>query len=380
MSDSQAEMGVAKPKGMGRIERDHRVAMEKWLGAERVYTGGKSGAKMNNLRWCMGGGAKGPGTGMKEAKDVKSSGAFLALARHINSKFNLKDDKKWTGNMAKSRFDNMMKTFRKVLKEIQFPREETFGTDKNAYAGAVQKCGEQRAKKCASYGTLWPLLRDHPKFCPKNKRESFAPTDDDFESDTSHSKSESEGSVKYEFDDGDDGKDEGNEAKALSDSEEDNDEENADASSETSADGAARTAYARASPRGSPVTPRPAMKQARSSTSPKAGKTRAGKRGVKRKKFTLKKPHDTMSHADITRSYLHTRDMQTSAFFAISLLRERRATFFGCLSQGITDAAEIEKVFTTIGLGKVPDFFHEYMIDVGQNGEAAEAAEDEQHQ
>ncbi len=38
MSDSQAEMGVAKPKGMGRIERDHRVAMEKWLGAERVYT------------------------------------------------------------------------------------------------------------------------------------------------------------------------------------------------------------------------------------------------------------------------------------------------------------------------------------------------------
>jgi hypothetical protein len=186
MGDSQPEMGAAKPKGMGRIERDHRVAMEKWLGTQRTYTGGKTGAKMLNLRWMMGGGAKGLGTGMRDSKEVKSTGAQLALAKHINSKFNLKDAKKWTGNMAKSRYDNMMKGFRKVLKDIQFPREEDFANDKNAYAGAVQKCGEERAKKCVSYTALWALLRDHPKFSQKNKQESSQPNDDDdFESSTS---------------------------------------------------------------------------------------------------------------------------------------------------------------------------------------------------
>jgi hypothetical protein len=369
MSDSQTEMGAAKPKGMGRIERDHRVAMEKWLGTQRTYTGGKSGAKMLNIRWMMGGGAKGLDKGMRESKEVKSSGAQLALAKHINSKFNLKDDKKWTGNMAKSRFENMMKGFRKVVKEVQFPCQEEFGNDKNAYASAVQKCGEERAKKCASYNALWALLRDHPKFSQKSKQQSEAPnSDDDFESMSSNGSSDEDKDVTYAF--GADGRERESEQGTDDNAEADNAEADDDDGSSGS------SGSHRASPRASVTSPRASPKvrgkNAKSSPSPKPGKRRA-RRGEKRKTFVLKKPNDTMSHADITRNYLHTRDMQTSAFFAISLLRERRVAFFECLTHNITDTAAIQSAFNVIGLGTVPDFFHQYMVDVGRNAADADA-------
>jgi hypothetical protein len=245
----------------------------------------------------------------------------------------------------------------------------------------VQKCGEERAKKCVSYTALWALLRDHPKFSQKNKKESSQPNDDDdFESSTSQGSSVEAGDkddgVVYAFGEGD--KDESENEQEMdddADADEDGDDEEESGGSVESR--GSQRASARASPRASP-TSKGRGNKTKSSPSPKAGKKRA-KRGEKRKTFVLKKPNDTMSHADITRNYLHTRDMQTSAYFAISLLRERRITFFECINSNMREPSEIQDAFNLIGLGTVPDFFHEYMVDVGRNAADAVAEEGGEH-
>jgi hypothetical protein len=293
----------------------------------------------------MGGGAKVSGAGMKESKDVTSTGGFLALAKHINATFKLKDNSKWTGNIAKARFQNMMKSFRKAVKDIQLPKQEHYGNDKNAFASACEKCNEQRAEKCPAYTSLWPLLRDHPKYDTTGKTESaLAYIDSDFESE--------EDEVRDHFNDENKGEESGD-SNGNSDDQPDTPSHNK--AKETCGEPSSSSESEEVAPRGRGSGASTPSKRSGSSPRQKKNPER------RRKKFTLKKPSDHLSHADITRAYISSKDMQNAGFFALSILRERRATFFDCLKQGITSADEIKEVFSIIGLGEVPQHFFEYM-------------------
>jgi hypothetical protein len=329
---------------LGRIKKPHRLEMEQWLSLDRVYTGGKTGAKQKNIRWCLGGGEKGVRGMSSDSKESKSSGAFERMASHMNRTFNLKGSEVWTSTIADARFKNIMKTFRDACRKNPLPRESDFGSDKNAFASALEVCHDNRKKKCPSYIPLWIScgLKDHPKYSSVGKMESANVSDesDDFEEDDKNQKSASD----------------------------DSSSEGSGSSSEDEEGNARETARA-----ATPTSPR----------SPATGGVLGVKRSpsgtfkrqlvVKKRKFSLKKGKSTTKHQDIVQAYLLCKQQQNEHFLHLGLLAQRRAVYFECWDRGIQAHAAIQAVYNTIGIGTVPAQFEpaleEIQGDDNPNGE-----------
>ena len=392
-ADDSLGMGGKAPKKMGRIQEGHRREMEAWLKEDRKYLGGKEGPKMMNMRWCLGGGAKVSGGGMKDAKEVKSEGGFVAMAKHINAKCKLTGDQKWTGNIAKVRFENIMKSFRKVVKIFQLPKESDFGSNKNEFATAIQECHDKRHKGCSSYTAFWKCLSENPKYNGQGKTESAPPRKEgDDESDVFESSDNGKGNGGSTDDEGP--------PKGFAFSADARGKGTAGKDADANDDGSNHDDEDSEGDKGnrSPKCSTPAKRQDKSSkrnedsdggsdsetgasskqSTPKrrGARAKAGKgTSDKRKKFSLKKPDTVLKHGDITRAYMQAKEHQNTCFVAISLLRERRATFFDCLERGMTSHDEIRGVFNTIGLGQVPDFM-KYCVPQAAGGAANAEADD----
>jgi hypothetical protein len=325
---------------LGRIKKPHRLEMEQWLSSERVYTGGKTGARQKNIRWCLGGGEKGVKGMSSDSKESKSSGAFERMAIHMNRKFSLKGTELWTASIAETRFKNIMKTFRDACRKNPLPREKDFGSEKNDYASALEACHEKRKKKCPSYIPLWIScgLKDHPKYSSAGKMESGADSDsDDFEI-----KEESQ----KECSDDSSSEDGSSESYTSSDD---------DAANKTGEVGAMAT--------------QPSPKSAASPKSPTSGgapgvgvkRTSSGAFRkaivVKKRKFSLRKEKSTTKHQDIVQAYLLCKQQQNEHFLQLGILAQRRGVFFECYDRGITEIASIQAVYNAIGIGTIPAQF-----------------------
>jgi hypothetical protein len=337
MSEADEDNG----KKVSRIKKHHRLEMENWLSQDRVYSGGKTGAKQKNIRWCLGGGEKGI-KGMTDTKECKSSGAYERMASHMNKTFSLKGADLWTSAIAEARFKNIMKAFRDACRQNPLPREKDFGSDKNAYAAALELCDDKRKKKCSSYVALWIScdLKNHPKFSAVGKMESSHDndSDDDFEEDVRQRRQETN-----------------------------HDDSDSDSDSDSCASGASpgndsdQNTKGRENPTASPSgTPR-AASSPRSQTSP--GAKRVAGAGVrkkvvvaKRQKFSLKKQKSTTKHQDIVEAYLICKKQQNDHFLHISILSQRRQIFFDCWDREIRNMADVQRVYDAIGIGTVPAY------------------------
>jgi hypothetical protein len=336
---------------LGRIKKPHRLEMEQWLCLERVYTGGKTGARQKNIRWCLGGGEKGVKGMSSDSKDSKSSGAFERMAIHMNRTFALKGTEVWTGSIAETRFKNIMKTFRDACRKNPLPRESDFGSDKNALASALEACHEKRKKKCPSYIPLWIScgLKDHPKYSSVGKVESGA-----------------DGSASDESDPFEE------EKKSSSD------DSSCEVSSSSSEDEAEKDAKADEAEKTRETT------KSSTPTSPRSPAT-VGVLGVKRspsgafkrtmvvkkRKFSLKKGKSTTKHQDIVQAYLLCKQQQNEHFLHLGILAQRRGVFFECWDRGMTDHASIQGVYNAIGIGTIPAQFQPTLeaIQSEDNGE-----------
>jgi hypothetical protein len=361
-SDGGAQQGKSVKKLVGRIKKHHRLEMEAWLSLDRVYSGGKNGAKQKNIRWCLGGGEKGV-KGMTDSKECKSSGAFERMANHMNRTFGLKGAELWTSAIAEARFKNIMKSFRDACRKNPLPREKDFGADKNAYAAALDLCEDKRKKKCSSYIALWIAcgLKDHPKYSPAGKMESSCDGDsmDDFEEPRNQR-------VKGE-DDAEDSKT-GSDAESFS----------SDSSGEGSQpdDGDKKDQE-------NPTSPMVARPQGaaspRSQTSPGVKRGGSPKRKViKRKKFSLKKQKSTTKHQDIVEAYLLCKKQQNDHFLQLSILSQRRQIFFECWDRQIRNMQDVQRVYETIGIGTVPGYLFQPLPEsAGELNEDEEEGEGE---
>jgi hypothetical protein len=369
-SDSDGGEGGKKKGGnkhnIGRISKSHRLEMESWLAADRVYSGGKVGAKQKNIRWCLGGGEKGL-KGLTDAKETKSGGAYEKLAAHINKVFQLKGEKMWTRSIAEKRFKNMMKSFREACRKNPLPREKDY-PDKNDYATAMEKCEEERKSKCSSYFALWVAcnLKDHPKFSGVGRLESSKPSDssDDFEDPPWSKKKQSES--------------EGDRSDTSSTSSKGNGDDESEGDAPDTPSGA-KTMLSPGKP-SSPRSPVPKLSPAgpkRRLSAKKPGKS-------KKTKWSLPKGKSTTKHQDIVSAYLECKRQQNDHFLHVAIVAQRRGTFFDCWDRNIRSAADIQAVFDSIGIGAVPHLMplqsqiHEPSGDDRDDNDAADGADEEE--
>ena len=341
MSSSESDEGEGcKKKGgnkhnIGRISKSHRLEMESWLAADRVYSGGKVGAKQKNIRWCLGGGEKGL-KGLTDGKETKSCGAYEKLAAHINKVFQLKGEKMWTRSIAEKRFKNMMKSFREACRKNPLPREKDY-PDKNDYATAMEKCEDERKSKCSSYFALWVAcnLKEHPKFSGVGRLESSKPSDssDEFEDRGKKSRSQSEG--------------ERSDSSSISSKGEGEEASDGDAPETPSAAKKALSPGKPSSPRSPGLKLSPTAQPKRKLSAKKSVK-------IKKTKWSLPKGKSTTKHQDIVSAYLECKKQQNDHFLHVAILSQRRGTFFDCWDRNIRSAEDIQAVFDSIGIGAVP--------------------------
>ena len=90
---------TGKKTKMSRISKDEREAVDCWI------TKSRGDGKMTNGRWIRNGGAKGA-TMTATSGEVKTSGAWDALATYVNKKLQLRFTSKfyWTRGVAKKRW------------------------------------------------------------------------------------------------------------------------------------------------------------------------------------------------------------------------------------------------------------------------------------
>jgi hypothetical protein len=351
-SDSECGKKSGKQQKMGRIKKSHLLEMLSWLALDRVYSGGKEGAKQKNIRWCLGGGEKGL-KAMVESKEAKSSGAFERMAGHLNRVFYLKGEDAWTRATAEARFKNIMKSFRDACRKHPLPREKDYSEDKNAYATAMEKCEDERKKKCSAYIALWVAcgLKDHPKFSRVGKAESAKQSDssDDFEDETLKSKG----------------------ARAEAES------ESTDESS--SSDGAVEKRTEASSPK-TVTSPRVLTSSPKAAAVKRKGSPRKVVVKKAKSKWALKKGKSTTKHQDIVQAYLECKKQQNDHFLHISIVSQRRGIFFDCWDRGIRNSTDIRNVFQAIGVSEVPHLLRPLVVeheDDEENDEADENADDD---
>jgi len=157
--------GDSTKKRLPNITDDERNLMQKWLQKEHV------GHHHLNARWIKGGGGHG-GSGMVESKQVKTSGAYEALAKYVND--HLKpppqpgDDKFWTKHVASTRFTAAFKAYGEACKmgnkgdsAVGASAEEV---EKQVNFNAVLLA--RQVKKCPMYATFHALYAEHPTIHP----------------------------------------------------------------------------------------------------------------------------------------------------------------------------------------------------------------------
>lgn len=139
--------------------------MQKWLQKEHV------GHHHLNARWIKGGGGHG-GSGMVDSKQVKTSGAYDALAKYVNDHLKPQpqpgDDNFWTRQVASTRFTAAFKAYGEACK---------MGNKSDSAVGASAEEVEKQVnfnaillsrqvKKCPMYATFHALYAEHPTVHP----------------------------------------------------------------------------------------------------------------------------------------------------------------------------------------------------------------------
>ena len=147
--------------------------MESWMQMDREYPVGASGNAMTNLRWINGAASKGLKTANADSKDATQTGAYMSLAKFVNTKLSLKQP--WTVDTAMTKWKNMKTSFKRICKDNQFPVDAEWyaqGKTKEELAAECERITAIRKQKCASYDVLWSELQSHPSINPPGRFES----------------------------------------------------------------------------------------------------------------------------------------------------------------------------------------------------------------
>lgn len=150
---------------LARITDEERLLMLKWLQKEN------GNQKMLNARWIKGGGAKGASMN-GEAKAVKTSGAYEALAAYLNEHLKCKPKRGektfWTTDIAKTRFTSIFKSYTDACK-LGSKSDSAAGATAEQIAAAVDFNSallQQQTKKCCMFSSLHALYSEHPTVNP----------------------------------------------------------------------------------------------------------------------------------------------------------------------------------------------------------------------
>ena len=139
-----------------RLPQNERNAMELWLKTSRTYHGGK-GREMSNLRWINGGASKGLTSVSGDSKQAKSISAHEDLAKFVNERCNLTGAERWDAAKAASKWQNMRRTFKRVIRKYELPEIDQWlrdGRSKEEHAGEIERLTALRRKGCQSYDAL----------------------------------------------------------------------------------------------------------------------------------------------------------------------------------------------------------------------------------
>jgi hypothetical protein len=320
MPNKRVAEASAKVGQQNRLSKEERLAMETWFALQRVYPEGTTGRPMTNLRWINGAGSKGLKTANVDSKDATQSGAHLSLAGWVNRRLTLA--KPWTAEIAHTKWKNMKTSFKRIVKEHQFPIEsewEALGKTKEDMATEIERITAIRKSKCASYDVLWAELHNHPSINPAGRLESSQMLDEDDEQ-------------EYEAE-----QDNGNES--------DEGQEDEETSKGKQSKSSATPSEGCKSPRVTTPT-RPA---AAARTSPKQ------KPKPKINKFKFKKSSHAPRHRDITQAYISMKAEWNRMWLRVQVLKERREVYFICRDRGM-NSADVKLAFDDIGLGKLPAY------------------------
>ena len=145
-----------------KISEEEKQLMQKWLAKEHNAT--------LNARWIKGGG--GAGTHLIDAKQVKTSGAYEALAVYMNKKLESKpkkgDKEFWTAKIASTRFAAAFKAYSDACK-IGSKSDSAAGANEDEVARQVNYNNillAQQIKKCPMFATFQALYSEHPTVHP----------------------------------------------------------------------------------------------------------------------------------------------------------------------------------------------------------------------
>ncbi len=275
---------------------------------------------MTNLRWINGAGSKGLKTANVDSKDATQSGAHLSLAAWVNRRLGSTLTKPWTAEIANTKWKNMKTSFKRILKEHQFPIESEWlaaGKTKEEMAEEIERITAIRKLKCASYDVLWKELHKHPSINPAGRFESSQMLEEDDDMEQENDEDEDE------------------------DDEDDQDERvKRSKSSATASEGGK-------SPRPGTPTRQPAA-AARTSPNRKTTKPKVNK-------FKFKKSSHAPRHRDITQAYISMKAEWNRMWLRVQILKERREVYFICRDRGMT-SADVKSAFDDIGLGKLPAY------------------------
>lgn len=312
--------------------------MESWMQMDREYPVGTSGNAMTNLRWINGAASKGLKSANADSKDATQTGAYMSLAKFVNTKLSLKQP--WTVDTAMTKWKNMKTSFKRICKDNQFPVDAEWyaqGKTKEELATECERITAIRKQKCASYDVLWAELQSHPSINPPGRFESphmQGVQDAELGAESEGSEGDSDSileSVKERL------KQNRVPAPAKSATSTTRSElEDADLQSPQEA-GRRRTTSAAASPRKEVQSPKKKVPPA------------------KAEKFKFKKGSDAPRHRDITSAYIAMKAEWNRMWLRVQILKERREVYFVCRDAGWTPAAT-KAAFDDIGLGKVPAY------------------------
>ena len=119
LAASKKQHAEKAEKQQQRLSKEERLAMESWMQMDREYAVGTSGNAMTNLRWINGAASKGLKTANADSKDATQTGAYMSLAKFVNTKLSLKQP--WTVDTAMTKWKNMKTSFKRICKDNQFP-------------------------------------------------------------------------------------------------------------------------------------------------------------------------------------------------------------------------------------------------------------------
>jgi hypothetical protein len=316
-------LAAASAKGgqQNRLSKEERLAMENWFTQQRAYPEGTTGRPMTNLRWINGAGSKGLKTANVDSKDATQSGAHLSLAAWVNRRLGTALAKPWTAEIANTKWKNMKTSFKRIIKEYQFPIETEWleaGKNKEDMAEEIERITAIRKSKCASYDVLWKELHKHPSINPSGRLESSQMLEDEDEMEQDNDEDEDE-------------------------DEENDQEERANKKSRSSA----TASEGNKSPRPGTPTRQPA---AAARTSPNRKTTKP-----KLNKFKFKKSSHAPRHRDITQAYISMKAEWNRMWLRVQILKERREVYFICRDRGMS-SNDVKLAFDDIGLGKLPAY------------------------